>query len=119
MSVNPNIEIKVIILKNKDKNKNMIKITFITMFLSSLLWCDGASLYMKCSECHGSYGEQSALGKSKKIKGQKASRLFNQIQSYARGKQNLYGYGSLMKMQVVFLTEKEMQTLSEYISKMK
>ena len=97
----------------------MIKITFLTIILSSLLWCNGASLYMKCAECHGSHGQQSALGKSKIIKGQKASRLFNQLKSYANGKQNLYGYGSLMKMQVASLTQIEMKILSEYIAKMK
>ncbi len=97
----------------------MIKIILLTILLSSLSWSTGASLYMKCAECHGSHGQQSALGKSKIIKGQKASRIFNQLKAYAQGKRNYYGYGSLMKMQVASLTDKEMKILSEYIAKMK
>ena len=97
----------------------MIKTILLNMLFSSILWSNGASLYMKCAECHGSHGQQRALGKSNIIKGQKASRLFNQLKSYAEGKQNLYGYGSLMKMRVSSLTEKEMKILSEYIANMK
>lgn len=97
----------------------MIKTTFFTILLSLHLWGNGASLYTKCAECHGSHGQLKALGKSGVIKGQKASRIFNQLKSYAKGKQNLYGYGSLMKMQVALMTEKEMKEIAEYIAELK
>jgi len=89
------------------------------MTVTSLLWCDGSTLYLQCADCHGSHGEKRALGKSGIIKGYSASHLYAQIKRYAQGKQNTYGYGSLMKMQVARLTDKEIKALSEYIASFK
>jgi len=97
----------------------MKRIFFVGILLTSLLYSNGASLYAKCAECHGSHGQLRALGKSDVIKGQKASRIFDQLKSYAKGKQNLYGYGSLMKMQVALMNEKEMRELAEYVAGLK
>ncbi|HHD79140.1 MAG TPA: c-type cytochrome [Epsilonproteobacteria bacterium] len=97
----------------------MKKITFFIITMTSLLWCDGATLYLQCAECHGSHGEKSALGKSGIIKGYSASHLYAQIKRYAQGKQNTYGYGALMKMQVANLKDREMKALSEYIASFK
>ncbi len=92
---------------------------FLTMIFSLHLWADGASLYTKCAECHGSHGQVKALGKSGIIKGQKASLIFSQLQKYAKGELNKYGYGSLMKMQVAVMSEKEMHEIANYIAGLK
>jgi len=94
-------------------------ITFFTIISTSLLWCDGSTLYLQCVECHGSHGGKRALGKSGILKGQTSSHLYKQIKNYAKGKQNLYGYGSLMKMQVAMLKDNEIKELSEYIATLK
>ena len=97
----------------------MQKITFITIMMTVFLWGNGATLYTKCAECHGSYAEKRALGKSRMIQGQEASKIYRQLKLYAKGKQNLYGYGSLMKMQVVSLSDEEMKLIAEYIATLK
>ena len=97
----------------------MKKITFFIIISTAWLWCDASTLYLQCAECHGSHGEKSALGKSGILKGQSVSQIYTQIKRYAKGKQNSYGYGSLMKMQVARLKDKEMKELSEYIATFK
>ena len=97
----------------------MKKITFLIIICSAWLRCDTSTLYLQCAECHGSHGEKSALGKSGILKGQSVSQIYTQIKRYAEGKQNSYGYGSLMKMQVTRLKDKEMKELSEYIASLK
>jgi len=97
----------------------MKKITFITIVMTSFLWSNGATLYIKCAECHGSYAEKKALGKARIIQGQKASKTYTQLKLYAKGKQNLYGYGSLMKMQVSPFSDEELKSIAKYISTLK
>jgi len=97
----------------------MNKITFITIVVTSFLWSNGAALYTKCAECHGSYAQKKALGKSRIIQGQEASKTYTQLKLYAKGKQNLYGYGSLMKMQVSSFSDAELKSIAKYIATLK
>jgi len=97
----------------------MNKITFITIVMTSFLWSNGAALYTKCAECHGSYAQKKALGKSRIIQGQEASKTYTQLKLYAKGKQNLYGYGSLMKMQVSSFSDAELKSIARYIATLK
>lgn len=94
------------------------KIVYSFLLISSLLSANTAALYNKCSSCHGNYGQEKALGKSQPIQGKSASTLYSQLKRYAKGKENIYGYGSLMKMQVVSLSDKELRALAKYISKL-
>jgi cytochrome c553 len=97
----------------------MPKILFLTLLLSSLLCSNGASSYAKCAECHGSVGDKRALGKSAIIQGQKASKTYEQLKMYAMGERNQYGYGSLMKMQLISLSDNDIRALATYIAILK
>ena len=97
----------------------MQKILFFTLMISSLVWATGASSYTKCAECHGSTGKKRALGKSAIIQGQEASKTYEQLRMYAMGKENKYGYGSLMKMQLRSLSDNDMRALAKYIATLK
>jgi cytochrome c len=97
----------------------MQKITLTTIVLTSFLWSNGAALYTKCAECHGTYAQKSALGKSRIIQGQKASKTYKHLKLYAKGEQNLYGYGSLMKMQVASFSDEELKSIARYIATLK
>jgi len=96
----------------------MKKLFYIFMFGTVVLFGNTATLYTKCAACHGNYGQDRALGKSEAIQGKSASGLYQKLKSYAQGKENAYGYGSLMKMQVVSLSDSELQALAKYISRL-
>jgi len=75
-------------------------------------------IYDKCAGCHGANGEKFALGKSKVIGGENKEALLYQLQEYKTGGLDQYGMGSLMKGQVVGLTDSELELVSEYVSKL-
>jgi cytochrome c553 len=75
-------------------------------------------IYDKCAGCHGKNGEKFALGKSKVIGGENKEALLYQLQEYKTGRLNQYGMGQLMKGQVVGLSHSELESVSEYVSKL-
>jgi cytochrome c553 len=76
----------------------------------------GKDLYAKCSGCHGLDGKTKALGKSAVIAGQPADELINKLNAYKTGKRDVSGMGTLMKGQVVSLSESDILAVSQYIS---
>ncbi|WP_234697125.1 c-type cytochrome [Nitrosophilus alvini] len=79
---------------------------------------DGAKLFVKCAGCHGVHGEKKALGKSQVIKGWPKDKTVEALKGYKKG---TYGGSmkSLMKGQVVMLSDEEIEALADYISKLK
>ncbi len=77
---------------------------------------DGATLFKKCSVCHGATGEKAALGKSKVIKEMTKGEITTALKGYKDGS---YGGASkgLMKGQVAALTEAQMTVLANHIGK--
>ena len=77
----------------------------------------GEEIFKACTACHGAHAEKAALGKSKIIKGWDTLHTSNALHGYKDG---TYGGAmkALMKGQVGFLNDKEIQTVSEYISKL-
>ena len=73
-------------------------------------------LYATCISCHGQNGEKKALGKSNVIKGLKKDVILHALKGYKNGT-----YGGVMKgimtAQVSSKSNKELEILSEYISK--
>lgn len=76
----------------------------------------GKVLYAKCSGCHGLDGKSKALGKSAVIAGQSADELIEKLNAYKAGKRNVAGMGTLMKGQVVSLSESDILAVAQYIS---
>lgn len=79
---------------------------------------DAAKLYVKCAGCHGQKGTMKALGKSGIIAGKSKDELIKLIKGYKAGTLNQYGMGAVMKGQVGNLSDKEIEALAEYISKL-
>ena len=78
---------------------------------------DGAKLFMVCSSCHGAHAEKKALGKSQIIKGWDAAKIAAALQGYKDGS---YGGAmkAIMKGQVTKLSDADIKSLANYISKL-
>ena len=74
-------------------------------------------IYKTCLPCHGVKAEKVAMGKSKVIQGWEAAKIVEALKGYKDGS---YGGAmkAVMKTQVLRLSEEEMQTVAEYISKL-
>ena len=79
----------------------------------------GAEVYKKCTGCHGADGKTKALGKSAVIAGESKDDLVTKISEYKAGSRNVAGMGNLMKGQVASLSDKDIQTVAQYISTLK
>ena len=77
----------------------------------------GEEVYKACVACHGVKGDKAALGKSKIIKGWDAAKVSAAINGYKDG---TYGgpMQALMIGQVGFLSDEEVKSVSDYISKL-
>ncbi len=77
----------------------------------------GEEIYSSCSSCHGADGEKKALGVGIVIAGQSKEELIIKMQGYKDG-----SYGGNMKEKMIpkatMLTDKQIETVSEYISSM-
>ncbi len=85
---------------------------------TSLMAADGAALFKKCAGCHGAKGEKKALNKSHVIQGWAVDKTEKALKGYKDG-----SYGGpmkgVMKGQVASLSDADIKTLAEYISKLK
>ena len=75
-----------------------------------------AANYAACAGCHGKTGEKKALGKSAAIKGWSVEKTVAALKGYKDGS---YGGSSkmMMKGQVARLSDADIQSLAEQISK--
>jgi cytochrome c553 len=98
----------------------MKKLSLALMILaaSTLMAGEGASLYNKCAGCHGAQAEKKALNKSQVIQGWDKAKLVTVLNGYKDG-----SYGGamkgLMRGQVASYNDKQIEEVSEYISKLK
>jgi len=96
--------------------KTLIALLGLTAMLSA---ADGGALFQKCAACHGAKAEKQALGKSEVIAGWSSDKVVEALKGYKAGTRNTKGMGALMKGQVAALSDADMKTLGDYISKMK
>lgn len=100
--------------------KQMLTILGITAILGTgLSASEGSDLYKKCVACHGVDGKKSALGKSNFIGGVGSDIILADLRGYKEGTLNKKGMGGLMSGQVKNTTDKQLNTLSVYISQLK
>ncbi|UOD34543.1 c-type cytochrome [Deferribacteraceae bacterium V6Fe1] len=74
------------------------------------------SLYKSCKGCHGDDGSKNALGVSNPLKGQSKEEIIQKLNGYKDG---TYGGAkkSTMASQAKRLTDADINSLAEYISK--
>lgn len=75
--------------------------------------------YAKCKGCHGADGKTVALGRSAVLAGQDKATLIASINEYKAGTRNLAGMGSLMKGQVISMSDADIEAVAEYLSSVK
>lgn len=84
---------------------------------SASVQASGATLFQVCAGCHGADASKPALGKSQIIKGWDAAKIADALHGYKAG---TYGgpMKSIMVGQVSKLSDEDIKTLSEHISKL-
>ncbi|MFK5881577.1 MAG: c-type cytochrome [Sulfurospirillum sp.] len=94
------------------------KLLFILILSSALLCADGAAIYSKCAKCHGEDGKHKAFEKSARIAGWKVKQtvailnIFKNMSKYDK-------FARVMNRQVSKLSDKEIEAVAKYISKLK
>jgi cytochrome c len=74
--------------------------------------------FAACGACHGADGKTAALGKSAIIAGQAAADIETKLKAYKAGTRDITGMGATMKSQAANLSDDQIKTLAEYISKL-
>jgi len=100
---------------------DIMKNIFLAILISSSAFAaeDGASLYKKCSACHGASAEKQALGKSEVINSWNADKIETALMDYKAGTRNTKGMGALMKGQVAQMNESQIKMLAKHIVSLK
>lgn len=96
----------------------MFKLTIAILLLIGSLTASTSVNAKKCAACHGQNGEKIALGKSKVISQMSAKDIEYALKGYKAG---TYGSSmrSLMKAQVLNLSNDDMDALGKHFSKVK
>lgn len=84
-----------------------------------LMAADGATLFKKCTSCHGQKAEKKALNKSEIIAGWDAAKVEESLHAYKAGTRNIHGMGALMKGQVASYSDADITAVSAYIAGLK
>ncbi|MDH5465274.1 MAG: c-type cytochrome [Thiovulaceae bacterium] len=96
----------------------MKKTQILAALLTATVTLNATPLYNACSGCHGVKGEKKAMGRSKVINKMGKQDIVTALQGYKTG---IYGGAmkAVMKGQSMRLSETDIQTLAEHISKLK
>lgn len=79
---------------------------------------EGPVLYSSCKFCHGYEAEQKYMGLIPNLKNMSASELEIKLKLYKEGQLDVYGYGSIMKMQMKNIPAEKISELALYIEKL-
>lgn len=99
--------------------KKVIALGLMSALATSVFAADGATLYKKCSACHGAKGEKKALNKSNIINAMTSEQIKIALEGYKAGTLNVHGQGKMMSMQAKNLTPADIDALSKYIPTLK
>ncbi len=97
----------------------MIKkiLLIFTLLTSSLMAANGATIYIRCSKCHGENGKHKAFGKSSKIAGWKTEQTISVLNIF-KNMSKYDKFARVMNRQVSKLNDDEIRAVAEYISKL-
>ncbi len=77
-----------------------------------------ADLYKKCASCHGEDGRHKAFGRSEKIGGKSKEEILKKLLFFRSLSADATGTSKVMRKQLKNLSQKEIEELAEYISKL-
>jgi cytochrome c len=89
----------------------------LTVWAAAGQAADAKTLYAKCQGCHGADGAKVALGVGRPLKGLSAEEAAKALRGY---KAKTFGGAkkALMEAQASLLSDQDIQTLAQYISKL-
>ena len=99
--------------------KKILLVASALFAFSASASASGESSYSKCVPCHGENGNKKALGRSDVISGLDKKEIEKKLNGYRDGTLNLHGMGSIMISQMSSKNDKEIESLSKYISTFK
>jgi len=95
-------------------------VTLLWLLAQMLLAQSGALIYKtKCMACHGKSAHVKALGQGNEIAGWAKEKLVNVLKEYREGTRDTSGMGPLMNGQIRRFSNKEINAVSDYLSKIK
>ena len=97
--------------------KRTLLILLSTISLASAAQ-SGAELFKKCGICHGEKGEKHSLNVTKYIAGLDEDNIIDILKEYRAKKRDKYGLGTMMQGQAAKLSDDDIETLAEFISKL-
>ncbi|MFW6308093.1 MAG: c-type cytochrome [Campylobacterales bacterium] len=100
----------------------MRKVVFgMLIFAGSLFAADGATIYQKCTVCHGKDAKMVYLNKVPALAGKDKALLIERMQGYKKGEINLYGMGTLMTAQAKLnlKSDADIEAVAEYLTNLK
>lgn len=94
-------------------------ILLLALSISNLFSADGATLFQKCSPCHGIKAEKSLENKYEAIASWDAIKIEKAIRGYKDGSRKDKGMGALMRGKVANLSDADIKAVSAYIANIK
>ncbi|NQY92538.1 MAG: c-type cytochrome [Campylobacteraceae bacterium] len=79
---------------------------------------EGKALYHSCKFCHGYNAETKYMGEIPVLKNLTAEEIEIKLRLYKKGELDVYGYGSMMKMQMKNIPTEKIPALASYIEKL-
>ncbi len=93
-------------------------IILLIFTLSLIAKDEGAVLYSSCKFCHGYEAEKKYMDLVPNLKNMDATTLETKLRLYKKGELDIYGYGSIMKMQMKNIPDDKIPELSSYIEQL-
>jgi len=102
---------------NYQKKGSILKYLFsiIIMAMSVFAKNNGPALYHSCKFCHGYAAEKKYMNIIPNLKDATVSELEVKLKLYKKGELDVYGYGSLMQMQMKNIPDDKIKELASYI----
>ncbi len=97
-----------------------MKYLFIIFILTLSVFAkeEGKALYHSCKFCHGYNAEIKYMGEIPELKNMTAQEIEVKLRLYKKGELNVYGYGSMMKMQMKNIPTEKIPALASYIEQL-
>lgn len=97
-----------------------MKYLFIIFILTLSVFAkeEGKALSHSCKFCHGYNAEIKYMGEIPELKNMTAQEIEVKLRLYKKGELNVYGYGSMMKMQMKNIPTEKIPALASYIEQL-
>lgn len=93
---------------------------FLLILLACIVTLQASEVYnLNCASCHGMRGEVTYLNKVPPIRSMSSKDRLKALKNYKYGNLNVYGYGIIMKANIVKFGDKKIKDLNSYIDTFK